>query len=369
MAKYDIKFSCGHTETKQLFGKTKDRDWQIKKWEESGLCSDCYRKSIEDAREKANEAAAAAASKLGLPDLIGTEKQVAWATTVRQGFIDEMLENLAKWEGDHEKETKIFEHIIENKLSASWWIDRRDQGARSIIIYAEPEIDPNKIAEKQAMDEIKIETTVVPDNATTESVAEISVSESKIKVDFKKNDTFISIVKKLGYKWEGTWAREINKFAGPIEHRAAEIGNALLCAGIPVRIADNDTRDMAIHGTFEPEATRRIALRMNGEYAGWLVVEWARGDDLYNVARKLPGSRYDRPNIVVKPEHFKEIEDFANLYEFKLSEGAKNAIENAKSIIEAARKVKPVVVKIEKGKDGLKEILDSSEDVIDDLKD
>ena len=40
--KYDVKFSCGHTETVELFGKNADRQRKIAWFEESGLCSKCY---------------------------------------------------------------------------------------------------------------------------------------------------------------------------------------------------------------------------------------------------------------------------------------------------------------------------------------
>lgn len=40
--KYDIKFSCGHTEARGLVGKYDDRRRKIAWFEESGLCSECY---------------------------------------------------------------------------------------------------------------------------------------------------------------------------------------------------------------------------------------------------------------------------------------------------------------------------------------
>lgn len=42
--KYDIKFSCGHTETVQLFGKESERYRKIAFFEEQGQCSCCYQK-------------------------------------------------------------------------------------------------------------------------------------------------------------------------------------------------------------------------------------------------------------------------------------------------------------------------------------
>ena len=40
--KYDVRFSCGHTHTVELFGKSADRERKIKWYEEFGVCPDCY---------------------------------------------------------------------------------------------------------------------------------------------------------------------------------------------------------------------------------------------------------------------------------------------------------------------------------------
>lgn len=42
MAKYDVTFSCGHTERIVLFGKMKDREKKIAWFEKKGLCKECY---------------------------------------------------------------------------------------------------------------------------------------------------------------------------------------------------------------------------------------------------------------------------------------------------------------------------------------
>lgn len=39
--KYDVKFSCGHTCTVELFGKTSDRERKIKWYEECAVCPIC----------------------------------------------------------------------------------------------------------------------------------------------------------------------------------------------------------------------------------------------------------------------------------------------------------------------------------------
>ena len=41
--KYDVTFSCGHVEVKELFGKVDDRKKRIEWWERNCVCSECYR--------------------------------------------------------------------------------------------------------------------------------------------------------------------------------------------------------------------------------------------------------------------------------------------------------------------------------------
>lgn len=48
MAKYEVKFSCGHTQIIELFGKDKDRQRKIEYFEERGLCKDCYKAMMQE---------------------------------------------------------------------------------------------------------------------------------------------------------------------------------------------------------------------------------------------------------------------------------------------------------------------------------
>lgn len=44
MAKYNVTFSCGHTERKELFGSERERQKKIAYWEQHGKCTACYEK-------------------------------------------------------------------------------------------------------------------------------------------------------------------------------------------------------------------------------------------------------------------------------------------------------------------------------------
>ena len=75
MAKYMVNYACGHSGETILFGPTRERERKLE-WMSQYSCPECREKEEAQARkEKAEE--------LGLPDLQGTEKQVAWAEKIR----------------------------------------------------------------------------------------------------------------------------------------------------------------------------------------------------------------------------------------------------------------------------------------------
>ena len=86
--KYEVKMSCGHTETIQLFGKCADRERKIEWLERYGLCEECKKEQAAKEIKKAEEA--------GLPELEGSEKQIAWAAKIRNGFLPKAKEALER---------------------------------------------------------------------------------------------------------------------------------------------------------------------------------------------------------------------------------------------------------------------------------
>lgn len=381
MAKYNGTFSCGHEGKVNIIGPTKDREWK-KERAFNKMCPECWEKHLDEEREKANKEAAEKAKEMELPQLTGSEKQVAWAITLRQNLInyfnesvdDKMvMKGLSEYYGfiDITKEDilTIRDYIIENKTDAKYYIDNRSD---RLWDYIEREIknaikSEKELIEEKAIVDIKLESTVYPDNKITNVVAEITVKDDKVTVMFEKNEDFRQLVKSLGYKWEGTWERKITEYTGKAEDRAAELGNKLLNAGFPIMILDEQTRNNAINGLYEQECKRWIKFR---EKEKLLAISWqGRDDKLYKTARKLPGSKWSSPSVVVKIERYKEVEEFAQLYDFEFSKAALKAIEEYKEALKNVEVVAPVKVEENTPKDGLKEILNSSMKVLEDLKD
>lgn len=135
--KYYGTYACGHEGAVDIYGPSKDREWK-KENAFSMLCPECREKARQQERDIANKKAAEAAAEMGLPKLTGTEKQVAWATTIRNDLINAVREALH--ENPDRKitvaESKIidindwghaFDVLVTEKTTAKFWIDNREE--------------------------------------------------------------------------------------------------------------------------------------------------------------------------------------------------------------------------------------------------
>lgn len=135
MAKYTVDHTCGHTETHQLIGPHKERDRKLN-WLGTTLCSSCYRAEQDRKREKANAKASEANKSNGLPDLEGSDKQIAWAESIRLRVCElirksevHVREEIAECEYSDQICLEITDALtlltdeIVQQTSAKWWIE------------------------------------------------------------------------------------------------------------------------------------------------------------------------------------------------------------------------------------------------------
>lgn len=286
MAKYSVTRVCGHDEIVNLIGKMKDREWRLNNVEPNKLCAECYQVELNRQREEVNRQTAEAAKDMNLPELEGSEKQVAWAETLRQKFLDKTSviyvknEKYNRKEDEKERQKYILalESIKATKTKASWWIDTRFSNMYSLLEDEAEQMKKVAIAPpRKVVDDAKIEANVRPENPVTETVAEIHVLENAIEIHFpEKLENFRKMMRnELGMEWTGSsWKRKLTPINGTPADRGAEAGHRLLAAGFPIRIFDEGIRNKAISGNYEPECTRWILKRITGEYSGWFAISW-----------------------------------------------------------------------------------------------
>ena len=161
----NIKFSCGHTEYRRVDGRNRrEKEEKIAFFERYGECSECYKKRKQEERGKAhteaNARAQAKMEELSLPALEGSEKQAAWANTIRVQKFEDLEELQASnqrhldWlngDGEHinedtkepmteedlraeiegtQKSIKVvdyFEKYLRSQTKSTFWIDNKDE--------------------------------------------------------------------------------------------------------------------------------------------------------------------------------------------------------------------------------------------------
>lgn len=130
MAKYEITRACGHTETVHIAGPVAGRDRQAE-YESGKLCYECYKAEQAKQRAAESQTASEAAKSSGLPALTGSEKQVAWAETIRAAAaqsLNAMRPMLQAAPEANRKAADIALAIIDATLvrtSAHDWIESR----------------------------------------------------------------------------------------------------------------------------------------------------------------------------------------------------------------------------------------------------
>lgn len=394
MAWYYGTYSCGHEGRVNVIGPGKDRQWKIDR-EFEGMCPDCYKKWLEEEKERKNKEAESKSESMELPELTGTEKQVKWAVTLRVDFIENIDKKLTSWmektgskrivleEGNMEDIVATREEIMEaidygcsKHTEAKFWIDRRDLQYVTMI-YLLKELREKKKEEevpddvRNELEEEKERLTVKPEETSKGGIVELKMTkDGNLAAIYVKDEKFREIAKEKNFTWSGTgWEKAINEYSGDIDDRAAEIGNALISNGFTVRFFNGNSKQKAISGTFEKEQRRWI--KWNDEKKKFAICWNGYNSTLYNAAKKLPGAYWDNGNMKVAVEFYKELEDFAETMEFTFS---KKALKEKEKYLEMEERyqIENVEEKVQEeisDEERLRKSLKESGTIIEDLKD
>ncbi len=371
-------YSCGCEGRVQIYGPHKSREWIAERQFEE-LCPDCFKKDV----EKKNKEAAEEAKEMELPELKGSEKQIAWANSIRVEAINKINDLLEQ----APKKDFIIDTLnyIMTKTNARYFIDNREvflyNNAIKILRKIKPKVEEYQKKQpdiRESNEEAEAEATAYPEERETELVTEIKLStkEDMIYISYPEfNSKLGQIMRNLNTEWDGNigkWVKYLNSRTGKKEDRMAEIGNKLLAEGFPIRIYDPEIKQKAIDGDYEPECTRWVLRRMGGKYEGWLAISWnKKTENFYNEARRIEGSRWDNPRLLIPPESFEDVLGFAETYGFKISEKAMEEINRAKRLKEQAivKGVKTPKYEPKKKKQGILKLEPKEEGIDEELRD
>lgn len=141
--------TCGKTfEKTSVRSNRRDADsWEAWASNTFDECPDCYKLRKQQERELANKRAKERASELGLPELFGSEKQIAWATKIRDESLKNLNTILKKQEerfhrsgkekyAERIKVLQLTKSHMEKQRSASWWIGFRGAMTEDFVLDA-----------------------------------------------------------------------------------------------------------------------------------------------------------------------------------------------------------------------------------------
>lgn len=363
---YTVEYLCGHKGLINLVGKHSYREYRLKQ-EEHKICHKCYEKELEETNKKA----LLESKEMELPDLIGTEKQVNWANSIRLEKLKE-IEKKMETQDEQDEYYKIYEYLLE-KTKASDWINARNWSIYeyiNIIKREMNELQDNKSIELPEI--IRLELTIKPNNIRFDGIVELKscLKENKeyLTAHFYKNNDFIKIMKQNNFRWDGSvWKKVITEFTGSFQDREAELGAILLDEGFCVQFSSEESKVMALSGTYQLEHTRWVKW---SNIKNKFYLDFERSNSLYKKAKTIPSASYINGFLYVNVNCIEALEDFAQLYDFKFSHRASQSLLQIKKQLDAI-KVGEVVqkdVQIEQI-DQLEMILKNNTTIITDLID
>ena len=351
MAKYEGTYSCGHEGEVNVIGPKKNRQWKVASYF-NGLCPECYKKERQMEREKAEKAAAEKSVEMELPTLAGTEKQVAWANTIRidsiESFMkkiennkniflycnsnDERIPNVTK-----EELIDLIDYIAKEYTSAKFWIDSRTSfefTAGDILLKLrkqESEKLPEDVAVDQEREKESLTVTAAEKKKSGVVILDYHPAGTIITAEYVKDDDFRRVIKDKNFRWNPEkyrWEKEITEYTGTMDDRIADTGSTLLAAGFTVQFPNAEVKDKAISANFEIENDRWVKYDTKSEM---LAIVWKnRSDTLYESSRKLPGAKWSNGSMKVSIGFYREVEDFAETMRFSISKKAREKIEEYK---------------------------------------
>ena len=137
MAKATATCTCATCGDVFTVSATKYNRREANQWEEWAStyydeCTECWKKRKDAERQAENAAAKESAEKQGWPALTGSEKQVAWANSIREKSISKWRSML---KGDAAAAFEEFlPWLLTTRSSAVWWIDHRDVADKFTLV-------------------------------------------------------------------------------------------------------------------------------------------------------------------------------------------------------------------------------------------
>ena len=379
---YDVRYACGHEETVTLYGPTRERERKLR-WMEGVLCPECQKAKNEKAIQDRTK-------ELGLPELRGSEKQIAWAQTIRLEKLDrlggwadriksrtEELSERLNSEEDTEKIEKVRKKLDvgRDKLAllletidylssideSHWWIEHRSDSEETLVDACKERkgIEMERAIEEETKPQMVV---MEPERKETSTVCTMTTTDSSVLIRCDKDEHIRLTVKARGFTWDGSrtaWVKSVTEKTGPVKDLAPDTARILLQKGITVKTYPS-IKDVLESGSYEPECHRWVQVSREGDRLAINKVDEVK---CYPDGKET----YRRDFVLVDPALWREVREFAEMHNYKITKKADAMLRKAEaatvSVILPDR-----VADVGSAPDALKTILESSRDVLEDLK-
>jgi len=121
-----ITHACGHEQTHYLAGYASQQERKAR-WLQTTSCRGCFIAGKKAAQAEAATRDGAAVAHLDLPVLAGSDRQVAWAMTIRASRLATLI-------ADHEAAAGWQACLA--ATDAKWWIDHRELSNADLLAMA-----------------------------------------------------------------------------------------------------------------------------------------------------------------------------------------------------------------------------------------
>lgn len=179
-----------------------------------------------------------------------------------------------------------------------------------------------------------MENIIVPEQENNSLPITLTVQDQRISVELSDYKSALHSILKhkfgMDYKYyQYVWYVNKELSGRPVD-RAAEIALELLHCGYRVHCSPKELYEKVINGNIQKHQNKWLRVRTKGKYSGYFALQWNPAtDDLYHVARKISGSKWDAPYIVFPTEEYQEIQDFCTMFDVKISDQAQTLLEQA----------------------------------------
>ncbi len=284
-----------------------------------------------------------------LPALIGSDRQVEWATSIRASRLCHaslLFGNTGSVRGVTRKQVLDYMRSLPSPRTAHWWIETRHLPFKAFLLAASNlSIHPPYVMPPAIPDVARAalaEATLAPPKVRG-AAAEISLAVGHVRVVLSEFDQDVNkVLKRSGFRWDApAWVRGVVDDVAA--HRAVEIAVRLLAYGCPVRIFDEALRLRVVSNDYEPESPRRVEVSTGEKYARAFRLTWAldkHAQQCMWAARALHGAKVFDDAAYVSASHFEDIEDFARRNGFTITPQAQALIDAERQKLLGAAQVK-----------------------------